>query len=473
MKNFYITSPIFYPNANLHMGHAYTLTVCDILARAHKLQGEDIYFLTGTDENTGKIIKIVSEKNITVEKYLDDIVLNFKDLYKKLNIEYSQFIRTTDKENHWPGAIKLWNSLVESGDIYKSKYNGLYCVGCETFYTEKDLVDGKCPLHLTFPEKIEEENYFFKLSKYTEQIKNKINSGELNVVPNTRKNEILALLERGLEDVSFSRPKKSVAHGIPVPNDPDQVIYVWCDALVNYISALGYGKKDDSLFQKFWPGVHIVGKDILRFHTAIWPAMLLSAKLPLPKTVLVHGLITSGGQKMSKSLGNVIDPYLLLNEYGTDELRYFLAREINIFEDSDMTMDRFKESYNANLANGLGNLVSRVMKMAETNLEKPVEIAEFEDMSEYFALLNNFEINKTSDYIWNKIGQMDLYIQENEPFKVVKTDKEKGVEMIANLVKNLYSIARMLNPIMPETSQKIKKAIKENKLEKPLFLRKD
>ena len=312
-KSFYITSPIFYPNANLHMGHAYTMTVCDVLARTHRLYGDETYFLTGSDENTATIIKAAADKGQTLDQYFALISGRFKDLYKKLNISYDQFIQTSDRKNHWPGAVAMWNKLVEAGDIYKSKYSGLYCLRCEAFYTEKDLISGKCPIHLIVPEKIEEENYFFKLSKYAEQIKNKIESNELQIVPAVRKNEIITFLERGLEDVSFSRPKKVVPHGILVPNDSEQVMYVWCDALTNYISALGYGQSDDQLFKKFWPAnVHVIGKDILRFHSVIWPAMLLSSGLPLPKSLLVHGLLMSGGHKMSKTLGNVIDPFELL-----------------------------------------------------------------------------------------------------------------------------------------------------------------
>jgi len=474
-KKFYITSPIFYPNANLHMGHAYAMTLCDILARSAKLQEKETYFLTGSDENTGKIIQTFTEKGQDVGEYLKELTQNFKNLYASLDISYDQFIQTSDRKKHWPGAILMWKKLVEAGDIYKSKYVGLYCVGCETFYTEKDLVDGKCPIHLTVPQKIEEDNYFFRLSKYTEQIKNKIQNDELKIIPETRKNEILALLGRGLEDVSFSRPIKNVPHGIPVPGDSEQVIYVWCDALVNYISALGYGRTDDELFKKFWPAdAHVIGKDILRFHAAIWPAMLLSAKLPLPKLILSHGMINSGGHKMSKSLGNVIDPVELISEYGKDAVRYYLAREVSVFEDSDMTMDKFKEAYNANLANGLGNLVSRVMKMAEDNLDMPVKIPEWEDMETYFNFLNNFEIGKACDYIWLQIGILDQTIQETQPFKVVKVNKEVGQKMIMDLVVKLYSVARMLNPILPETSSKIKSLIKENKSpEEPLFLRKE
>lgn len=475
MKSFYITTPIFYPNAKLHMGHAYTTTLCDIIARSHRLNGEDTYFLTGSDENTGKILKTVEENGQDVSEYLAGLRENFKDLYKRLDISYDQFIFTSDKENHWPGAIAMWNKLQEAGDIYKSKYEGLYCTGCETFYTEKDLVDNKCPVHQTVPEKIEEENYFFRLSKYTSVIKDKITNNELRIFPETRKNEILALLDRGLEDISFSRPKKSVPHGIPVPGDSDQVIYVWCDALVNYISALGFGRKEDNLFNKFWPAdLHVIGKDILRFHAAIWPAMLLSAGIDLPKSILVHGLITSGGQKMSKTLGNVIDPDMLIEEYGSEAVRYYIARHITPFEDGDLTLESFKDAYNANLANGLGNLSSRILTLSQKYLDKCPEIPESEDFSEYFKIYERLEVNKAADYVWEKIGALDKMIQETEPFKVVKIDEKKGKEIISDLVVRLYSIARLLNPILPKTNIILKKLIKENKApEAPLFARKD
>jgi len=473
-NKFYITTPIFYPNANLHMGHAYTVTICDILSRYKKLLGNETYFLTGSDENTGKILKSVEEKGENVSVYLQNISDNFKELYSQLGISYDQFIRTSDKEKHWPGALALWQKLVEAGDIYKATYKGLYCVGCETFYKEKDLEEGKCPVHGTIPQEIEEENYFFRLSKYTVRLKDKIREDEIKVVPVSRKNEIMALLDRGLEDVSFSRPKKTVPHGIPVPNDPEQVIYVWCDALVNYISALGFGR-DDELFKKFWPvDVHVIGKDILRFHSAIWPAMLMSANLSLPKSIFVHGLITSGGVKMSKTLGNVIDPFHLINEYGKDALRYYFAREISPFEDGDLTLEKFKESYNANLANGIGNLTSRIMKMAEDNLSSSAPVSDEGFPEEYIKYLNNFELNRACDFVWNEIGEMDKYIQENKPFKVVKENKEEGIKQIEFLVSKLYFVARLLEPIIPDTAQKIKNLVKENKSpEKPLFLRKD
>ncbi len=480
MKSFYITTPIFYPNAKLHMGHAYTSTISDIIARYHRLKNEEVYFLTGADENTEKVVRAAKALGVETNKYLNDTVANFKGLFSKLDISYDQFLRTSDKEVHWPGAQELWTKLVAAGDIEKRSYEGLYCVGHESFITEKDLVDGKCPEHGEEPQVLKEENYFFKLSKYTNKIKEKIESGELEIIPSSRKNEIMALLERGLEDVSFSRPKDKVSVGIPVPNDPTQVMYVWCDALSNYITALGYGRENQELFSKFWPAdLHVVGKDILRFHAAIWPAMLLSANIPLPKKILVHGFITSGGKKMSKTLGNVIDPEVLIEEYGAEAVRYYLARHISPFEDGDLTEESFKEIYNANLANGLGNLVSRIMTMS-VNYEIPAretEIKIFDDGHQFMEtsqFLDQFEINKAMDVIWKYISIADNLIQTKEPFKTIKTDRTKAEIDIKTLLVYLVRISVMLRPFLPETAKKIEGLIKGNKIpEKPLFARKD
>lgn len=473
-KSFYVTVPIYYPNANLHMGHVYTTTLADILARFHRLSGKEVYFLTGSDENTGKVLKSAEAEGKSVEKYLDEITSGFQSLFKMINISSSDFIRTTDKKKHWPGVIKMWNALVASEDIYKNTYEGLYCSACEAFYTEKDLVEGKCPFHGTTPEMLKEENYFFKLSKYADQVAEKIKSGEFNILPESRKNEILAFIERGVEDVSFSRPLSVVPHGVPVPGDGSQVIYVWCDALTNYISALGYGSEGESLLQKFWPvDCQVMGKDILRFHALIWPAMLLSAGLPLPKNILVHGMITSGGVKMSKSIGNVIDPMEVINEFGVEALRYYVAREISTFEDGDMTLERFKEAYNANLANGLGNLVARIMKMASSNLSEPVNVGDTKVPEKYKELLEAFEIQKTANFVWDYIQDLDKTIQEKEPFKLIKTDKEAGIKIIKELVERLAEIAHMLTPLMPSTSEAITLAIKENTMPITLFPRKD
>ena len=470
-KTFYITSPIFYPNAVPHMGHAYTTLLCDILARYHRLVGFETYFLTGTDEHTEKVVKAALSAGQEPHAYLEDVVTRFKELYVHLDISYDQFIRTSDQAAHWPGVIEMWKRLTSAGDIYKSTYTGLYCAGCEAFVTEKDLVDGKCPDHGIEPEQLKEENYFFRLSKYTRPIKEKIISGELRIVPGTRKNEILALLNGGLQDVSFSRPKEKMTWGIPVPCDETQTMYIWMDALTNYITALGFGRGEEKMY--FWPGMHVLGKDILRFHAAFWPGMLLSAGLPLPKTLLVHGFITSGGKKMSKTLGNVIDPEELLAEYGTDAVRYFLARHISPFEDGDITREGFKDAYNAGLANGLGNLASRIMQLAQTHLTGPVKLEWKPYPKEFTEAMENFEINKAAEYVWSRISALDHKITETAPFKVIKTDTMRGSELIANLVHELAAIDLMLEPILPATSKKIIEAIMANKKPENLFPRKD
>lgn len=473
-KTFYLTTPIFYPNAKLHLGHAYTMTLADVLARSHKLADEKVYFLAGSDENTQKMVDAATKAGIEPLVFLDDIVQNFMKLYVSLDISYDQFVRTTDTKIHWPGAQVLWKKLDVAGDLYKKEYTGLYCVGHEAFITEKDLVDGKCPDHGTVPEHLSEENYFFRLSKYANIIHQKIENDELRIVPQSRKKEILTFIESGLEDISFSRPRKASwpeGLGIPVPGDSSQVMYVWCDALANYITALGFGR-DDALYKEFWPAdVHIIGKDILRFHAAIWPAMLLSAGLPLPKSIFVHGFITSGGKKMSKTLGNVIDPEELIETYGTDTVRYFLLRHISPFEDGDITREGFKDAYTAHLTNGLGNLIARVMKLAETHLSEPVVPEPISFPQEYTSALQSFEFNRVMDMIWARITALDERITNEEPFKVVKEDLEKGQTMIRELVLELYHIALLLNPFMPKTSEILKKAVQENKKPENLFPR--
>lgn len=473
-KSVYITTPIFYPNARPHLGHAYTATLADILARYHRVSGDEVYLLTGVDENTEKVARAARAAGQETNVYLNASVSAFVDLFSetKLNISYDQFIRTSDEKIHWPGAQALWRKLVDAGDIYQATYDGLYCVGHEAFITEKDLVNGKCPYHNEAPQHLKETNYFFRLSKYAKEIQKRIESNELEIIPMARKNEILALLEHGLENVSFSRPADKVSVGVSVPGDPSQKMYVWCDALANYVSALGYGR-DDTLFKKFWPAdLHIIGKDILRFHAGIWPGMLLSAGLPLPKKILVHGFITSGGKKMSKTLGNVIDPDALIVEYGGEAVRYFLARHISPFEDGDITLDAFKNAYNADLANGLGNLVSRVMKMAKDNTTTPSRLKSGHPSSTEEGMLRNFNIQAYAEYVSGEITRLDKRIQETEPFKLVKKDKVAGQKIIAELVTGLARIAQLLLPIMPATSAKIQEAIRQNKKPDTLFPRK-
>lgn len=475
-ETFYLTTPIFYPNARLHMGHAYTTTLSDILVRYQKLMGKETYFLTGSDENTQKMVDAARKEGKEPLVFLDGIVENFKQLYSSLDISYDQFIRTTNQELHFVGAQALWKKLVEAGDIYKKEYEGFYCVGHEAFVTEKDLVDGKCPDHGTIPQFLKEENYFFKLSRYGQTIIEKIESDELHIIPVSRKNEILSFLRSGLDDVSFSRPRKAdwpEGLGVPVPGDDTQVMYVWCDALANYITALGFGG-NDATYKKFWPAnMHVIGKDILRFHAAIWPGMLLSAGLPLPKSILVHGFITSGGKKMSKTLGNVIDPLDLISEYGGEVVRYYLARHISPFEDGDMTLEAFKELYNGNLANGLGNVVSRVMTMAEAHLSAPVEVEADTIPDDFKEAMQSCRVNDAADIVWEWIGKIDARIAEEKPFALVKSDPDKAKALISELVREIYTIGRMLNPIMPKTSELIKTAVKQNKKPENLFPRKE
>lgn len=474
-NSFYITTPIFYPNGELHLGHAYTVTLCDIVSRYQRLLGKEVHFLTGSDEHTVKAVRAGEKIGKGPQEYIDGIVQSFTDLYGKLDISYDQFIRTSDKAVHWPGAIKLWEKLVASGDIYKNTYKGLYCAGHESFVTEKDLVDGKCPDHGVAPEEIEEENYFFRLSKYADIIREKLESGEIAIQPENRKNEILAFLKDGLQDVSFSRPAAKNNWAIPVPGDASQVMYVWCDALANYITAIGYGR-DEVNFEKFWPAdYHVIGKDIFRFHALFWPAMLISAGLPLPKKILVHGMLISDGRKMSKTLGNVINPLDLIAEYGKDALRYYIAREISTFEDGELNRDSFKKAYTAALTNGVGNLTSRIIQMAVSyEVSLPTEslipadkIVALPQNEAYRKAFDIFHINDAAHFVWAKIAQIDQTIQVTEPFKKFKIDPEATRADVALLIAQLWEVSCLLVPILPDTASKIQKAILAK--EKPML----
>ncbi|MBI4062389.1 methionine--tRNA ligase, partial [Candidatus Gottesmanbacteria bacterium] len=365
-RKFYITAAIPYVNGRPHVGHALEFIQCDVVARYKKLQGYDTLYISGSDENGLKIVQAAEKQNLTPQKLADRNTQVFLDLVKLLNIDIGVWRRGSDKKFHWPGTEKLWRLGEKNGDIYKKMYGGFYCVGCEDFYLKKDLVDGKCPEHLTVPEWVEEENYFFKLSRYQKEIEKLISSDSLLVIPQARKNEVLAFIRSGLEDFSISRSKKRAKNwGIPVPGDDSQVIYTWYDGLNIYQTAVGFGY-DDASWKKWWPtDLHVIGKGILRFHAVYWIGMLLSAKLPIPKSIFVHGYISSGGHKMSKSLGNVVDPFEVVERYGTDATRYYLLREIPAHGDGDFTYGRFTQLYNADLANGLGNLIARVSKLAE------------------------------------------------------------------------------------------------------------
>lgn len=451
---FYITTAIDYTNNKPHLGHALEKVQADVLARYHRLKGDKVWFLTGTDEHGAKIARAAEAAGKNPQEFVDEIAPKFEGLKQALNLSFDQFIRTTDQKNHYPGVEKIWNKLLENGDLEKRTYRGLYCVGHEAFVTEKDLVEGKCSDHGKEPEVVEEENWFFKLSKYTSQIKGKIQSGELKILPETRKNEILALLERGLEDVSFSRPRKDLEWGIQVPNDTEQTIYVWADALTNYISAIGYGR-DEENFNEWWPAdTQLIGKDILRFHAAIWPAMLLAAGLDLPKKLLVHGFITVDGKKMSKTIGNVIDPVEIAEKYGADALRYYLLKEIPSGEDGDFSQKKFEALYNGDLAKGLGNFTARVLKLAEGGefLSEETKVLE-----ESVGLkINDFKLNEALFIIWLFIADGDKELEKERPWET------KDKKVISGLVSRLKIISEQLGPFLPDTAQKIKSYLGED-----------
>lgn len=455
-EKFYITTAIDYANDKPHLGHALEKIQADVLARFARQEGKRTRFLTGTDEHGQKIQRKAEAEGKAPQELVDINAKKFLQLKEDLNLSFDDFIRTSDRKRHWPGVQKMWHSLAEKGDIYKKSYKGLYCVGHEAFITEKDLEDGKCKDHAKEPELIEEENYFFKLSKYAPQIKQKIESGEVEIVPDTRKNEILSLIEQGLEDVSFSRPRKDLSWGIPVPGDEEQTIYVWADALTNYISAVGYGLDGD--YSKWWPAdVQIIGKDILRFHAAIWPGMLIAAGLPLPRRLVVHGFITVDGQKMSKTIGNVVDPVELTKKYGIDPVRYYLLKEIPSGEDGDFSEEKFKALYNGDLANGLGNFTARVLKLGEGrkfNVQEPKEQAR--TMKDAVgSKVAEFKLNEALFAIWRYISFGDAYLNERRPWET------KDEEVIGELLNMLNLLSICLEPFLPDTANKIASALNE------------
>lgn len=475
-KDFYITTTLPYVNAEPHVGHALEFIRADVIARAKKLQGYNVLLNSGTDEHGTKIERNAFSRGIPVQEFVDESSKNFKNLLSLLGISPDHnFIRTTDAK-HIRAAQEFWKLCDKNGYIYKKSYTTKYCVGCELEKTDSELVDGKCPVHPSLSiELIEEENYFFKFSEFQKPLLAFYEKNPNFVVPSFRFNEIRAFVERGLTDFSISRLKSKMSWGVDVPGDPEQVMYVWFDALTSYISTLGWPDDSES-FEKWWIKtggvVQYCGKDNLRQQSAIWQAMLMAAGLPNSKQIVINGFITGeGGVKMSKTLGNTVDPVAVVNEYGTDALRYFVLREIHPFEDSPFTMEKFKEAYNAHLANGLGNLVSRVLKMAETNNVR-LSAAPAVDISKYVAFYDSYEINKVCDDIWHRIQAADKFIQENQPFKTVKTDKAKGEQQIAHLLEEVVHIGILLEPIMPTTSEKIAKAVADNKIAEPLFMRK-
>ncbi len=461
-SKFYITTSIAYTNAPPHIGFALETIQADVLARYRRVSGDGVFFLTGTDEHGAKIAKAAEKFGKNPQEFTDEISAKFQELTKGLNLSNDDFIRTTDQSRHWPTVKDIWLKLKENNDIYKKNYKGLYCLGCEAFITQKDLIDGKCKIHLKEPEAIDEENYFFRLSKYSSKIEELIKKDEVKIIPQEKKNEMLNFVRQGLEDISFSRPSKDLKWGIPVPDDDSQTIYVWADALVNYL-----------LPKKYWPAdIHCLGKDILRFHATIWLGMLLSSKLPLPKSIFVHGFITSNGQKMSKSLGNVVDPFELIRKYGADAVRYFLLREIPPTEDGDYTRQKFEARYNSDLASGLGNLVARVItlgakfKVQNSKIKITIQNSKIIDKTrkEYKKALEEFKFNEALIAIWELISFCDKIINEEKPWE---GGKEK---IIDDLQITIIEIAKLLKPFLPETSEKILEQLKLRKSQ-PLFPR--
>jgi methionyl-tRNA synthetase len=471
-KKFYITTTIPYANAPPHIGHTLEFVQADALARWHKQAGYDVFFLTGTDEHGTKNYQTAKKLSVPTKKFVDRNTQQFRLLTKIMNISNDEFIRTTDQKVHWPGVNKMWKILAKNGDIYKKKYEGNYCAGCERFVTDKDLINGKCPDHPTLNiEHIAEENYFFRLSRYSNRITKLIQTDKLKIYPKKYKNDFLSLIKDGIYDVSFSRNKKVLPWGVPVPGDSDQVMYVWCDALTNYLTGIGYPSVK---YKKYWPAdIHAAGKDMLRFHAGIWPGMLLSVGLPLPKEITVHGFITSEGIKMGKSNGNVVDPFEEVKKYGTDAVRYYLLREIPTGSDGDYSRKSVVSRFNNELANELGNLLSRSLTLIERN-GGTVPKGKFElnfDGKKVQKWIDKRELHKALEEIWALISKTNEYIAKKQPWT-----KPKDLDNILfNLAEALRWISALTWPFIPETSEKIAKQLGLKKvptfadLKKPVY----
>ncbi|MFC1644744.1 class I tRNA ligase family protein [Patescibacteria group bacterium] len=474
---FYITTPIYYANASPHIGHAYTTIAADTLTRFHKLEGKSTFMLTGMDEHGAKIQEKAEGEGKTPQELVDGVADEFKSLWGELGIEYNNFIRTTD-ENHKKAVQKTLEDLYDKGVIYKGEYEGLYCVGCEQFLNESDLVDGKCPDHNREPEVMKEESYMLKMEEKQRELIEKIKSGELDIYPERYKNEILAFLEgQELKDLSISR--KNVSWGITLPFDESHTTYVWFDAFLNYITGLDWDGDTENI-PEFWPAnIHLIGKDILRVHATIWPIMLLHLGIELPKQIFTHGHILSDGKKMSKTLGNVISIGEMTEKFGVDGTRYLLLNAGTFGEDVDVTMERMTEKYNADLANGLGNLVSRVVKLSEdldlneSIKEAIVEPAMVREQCERDVLgdtMEKLEFSKALENIWSIVRESNKKIEETKPWELKKTDQDKFEAVMGGLVLDLFRVSQLLIPFMPETAEKIKTAL-ETKEREILFQR--
>lgn len=451
-KIFYITTTIPYANAPPHIGFALELVQADVLARWNKMKGKEVFFLTGTDEHGVKNCQTAKVAGLDPQEFVDKNSFYFRELTKVLTISNDNFIRTTDKSTHWPGVFEIWKKLKASGDIYKKKYEGAYCSGCERFITEKELQGGKCPNHPNLKiQFLSEENYFFRLSKYSNKINKIIKEDKLKITPLKWKNDFLSLIKDGLTDVSFSREKKHLPWGIPVPEDEDQVMYVWPDALTNYLTGIGFPEKE---YKKYWPAnIHVVGKDMLRFHAGIWPGMLMSAGIDLPKEIIVHGFLIVEGKKMSKSLGNVISPLDLIKKYLADSIRYALMRSTPFGEDGDFSESALIDRHNNELANKLGNLVSRVSALAEKDgLEKTEnKLLKKLKLKKIEELMDNYEFDKVLNEIFAFVDICNEYIQSKKPWET------KNKKVLYELADSIKAISILLWVFIPSASEKIAK----------------
>lgn len=467
-KSFYITTTLPYVNAEPHIGFALEILQADVLARWHKELGHEVFFNTGTDEHGQKILEAAEKVGKEVQEYVDYYANRFEELKKALNLSYNAFIRTTDP-NHIKAAQEIWEKCKNNNDIYEKEFEGLYCVGCERFLSQRDIVDGKCTIHQTEPQSLKEKNWFFNFKRYEKDLLTYLANPDV-VIPNWRREEAINFVKEGLEDFSISRDKSRLSWGIPVPGDDTQVMYVWFDALTSYISTLGWPDEDGN-FKKFWQESHtlqLAGKDQVRFQSLMWQAMLMSAGIKNTDQVFYHGFINSGGQKMSKSLGNVISPYELVKKYGTDATRYLLLRHIHSTEDTDVTWERLDEWYNAGLVNGLGNLVSRILTLSEKYLN---QYSGVNSKQKVFKDLEEFNFQTALDHIWAKIQKLDEEIASTEPYRVIKDEPERGQQMIDDLRTKLIFIARDLKSFLPDTSKIIHDAVMLNKKPENLFPR--
>lgn len=464
-NKFYLTTPIYYINDRPHIGHAYTTLIADTIARYHRLKGEDVLFATGTDENSQKNVEAAAKKGETdIEKYLNEMSALWQETWDELDITNDDFVRTTETRHH-TAVNAFFDRVNKKGDIYKGFYEGLYCDGCEAFWNESELVDGLCPFHKKAPRKIQEENYFFRLTNYRAALLEHIEKHPEFVQPEKRKNEVVSYIKNDMTDISISRP--NLKCGIPFPLDNTHAIYVWFDALVNYLTVPGFAK-DEEKFNKYWPAdVHLLAKDILKFHAALWPAMLMSAGLALPKVVFVHGFFTVNGEKMSKSLGNAIDPIELSKIYTTDAIRYYLLSEIKFGEDGDFSLVRLKEKYNSALANNFGNLLNRTLSMTEQYFAGLVPVAsnksegldnlcEIDSWNEFEKAMEIYRFDEAVGAIWRVIDGANKFIDDTKPWAIAKTDdKEKLADVMYNLLETLRQVGWMLLPIMPDAAEKI------------------